>query len=222
MKDWVSAETITAAKLEQDPRALRNAVDDLRSYLADNEANFSDSSAPNDAANGFTWHDSSGNTLEFRRSSAWEQVLTKGTAGTFLMTAGGGAGTVKLGGTINVDLVLSLDTTTIPANTLAADGDFLRQVIFHTDIQVARFRWGAVPTLLITHYNNATSVDALMKSFVVRTSSGNQKWVSFLRYSRDDIANTSLVGSGISSEDDAAQLKIGVSNINGGSMVSFN
>ena len=233
VRDWTD-ETVTAAKLEADPSALKTAIDDLRSYLADNEKNFSATAAPTDTTNGFLWHDSSGNTLEFRRSAAWETVATEKTAKDIAFIAGSGTGTIKLGGTLasatgagfvyttqvqRAGATGALIAATIPASTLSATGHGLRFVSWGTKTGASsaatlQVWWGS--TAVSSHGLSAASTDWRIEGEFFYTGAAAQDLCTFEVLNRDDTGLTNLCNATTATVDTTAAavvLKIEVSSV---------
>ena len=197
VRDWVTKETITPGKLMKDPRAIRDAVNLTIRFLREMEKHFA-SGEPIDKVNGFLWYDAATALLKFYRSGAWEQVMTEKTAGSASIKAGGGTATGNLELPINVDTAdvvanganpTPISSYTVPANTLSANGDFITAMAWLTDALTASttpslsFEYGGISLGDVSL--STVSTTPIIQSILVRTASGAQKSVTWIKHAND-------------------------------------
>lgn len=201
VRDWVTGEAITPAKLEADWRVIKNIVNQIIDYLLENQLNFS-SGTPTDKGNGKYWYDAANVLLKLRRSGAWEQVLTEKTARSASAIAGNGSatGTMALGTQSDLN-----DYSANPAGSARATYTLSGNTMNESEVVLQVDFWGAVvdPVNCYTNISGvlgpggsllgSSSTELFIRTFFVRTGTNSGRAVRITRVNRDADGMTALV-----------------------------
>lgn len=216
----VSGGTISSTDHEAWRNDVESRVQDLNDAAQAIATSQSGSSEPSNVIQGQLFFDTD--------DTAWfgapdtnnhdDQLLTELTAYLGDLATAGTA-TFRLGGAINVDTAQVskagatgvLESYTLPAGTLARDGQYVRIIIWGTKsggnadstIQV-RFNTGAQHSFTLA----AAVTDWFIEWYIVRTGATAQKFVAGIILNRDDTGDTDLVGTGTDAETLANGLAI--------------
>ena len=204
-------------------QALETTINAAIDALQDIENHRAGSSAPTDnTTRGQIWADTTNAGRVILKvdpdGSGADDIIATAAEAYLIDFKTAGAATFRVGGVINVDTTqVALSTTgvlesyTLPAGTLARDGQAVRITMWGTktnanadaSIQI-RFNSGVQHTFTLD--DNAD--EWLIEWWIVRTGAATQKFAAMMKMDRDDTGKTDLVGIGTDAETLANALAI--------------
>lgn len=182
VRTWVTGETYTPQKQNQDDRNLKRGVEELNSAIADVEDHYASGTQPLAKVQGKVWYDGTNSVLKLYHTANGTPVAALDSQKAYSQSiATGGTATFKLGGTIDVNTTQvfsggssDLMTSTLPANTIS-QGVLLIHSGFGTDIGAGSqigLRVGTLGAPITFGIPSAGLTDWFAKTFTV--GSGTQ------------------------------------------------